>query len=63
MIVDLKDLADVLAYLHILDSQDPKLVRYKFQDKLLANESTMSNSEYGRTLIKFLSTPPEGLPS
>lgn len=63
MIIDLHDLADVLTYLHILDSQDPKLIRYKFQDKLLANESNLSNSEYGRTLIKFLSTPPAGKPS
>ena len=63
MIVDLDDLRDVLIYLAILDGHDPKLLRYNYNGIMLANESGLSNSEYGRTLIKFLSTPPQGKPS
>lgn len=63
MIVDLDDLSDVIAYIDILNSIDPKLVRFKYNNKLLANESSKSNLEYGRELVKFLSTTPTGTPS
>lgn len=59
MIVDLVELAGILKTLDMLNAIDPKLLRYSYRDKLLANESSLSNSEYARKLIDLFTQPPE----
>ena len=59
MIVDLVELAGILKTLDMLNAIDPQLLRYSDRDKLLVNESSLSNSDYARKLIDLFTQPPE----
>ena len=63
MIVPLEDLARVIAIIDAVNRTDPKLLRYNFNGNLMANESSLSNIDYGRELVKFIGTLPEDKPS
>ena len=63
MIIPLEDLARFIAVIDSVNATDPKLLRYKFLDNLMANESQLSNIDYGRELVKFIINPPQGTPS
>jgi len=63
MIIPLEEFARLVAIVDAMNRTDPKLLRYSFNDNLMSNESSLSNFDYGRELIKFIGTPPEGKPS
>lgn len=59
MIVDLVELERLITLVDAINSVDPKLLRYKFLNNTMANESQLSNFDYGRHLIQFITKHPE----
>ena len=58
MIIPLEEFARLVAIVDAMNRTDPKLLRYSFSGNLMANESQLSNFDYGRELVKFIGTPP-----
>lgn len=63
MIIPLEELARIIAIIDAVNRTDPDMIRYSYNNHLMANESQLNNVDYGRELIKFIITPPENKPS